>query len=54
MPDITKALVKLATAIDQLAENLQRDAGEVLAAGKEIREALPKKPGEDEGEEKKD
>jgi hypothetical protein len=50
MSDITKKLVHLAEAVDVLAGHLEQDIALILAAGKEIKDSLPKKPEEDKQE----
>jgi len=44
MPDITKRLTKLLKTVDKLIDDTQRDINMVIAAGKEIKDSLPKRP----------
>jgi hypothetical protein len=47
MPEITKKITKLMKALDKLLE----DGVKVLAAGKEIKDSLPKKSDKDDKQE---
>jgi hypothetical protein len=50
MPEITKKLSNLIKKVDKLIDDAQKDIGAVVAAGKEIKDTLPKKPPDDKEE----
>jgi hypothetical protein len=43
MPDITKNIANLMKKVDKLVNDAQKDIAAIIAAGKEIKESLPKK-----------
>jgi len=47
MPEFMKKISTLVKTVDKLLNNLQKNAGEVMTAGKEVRESLPKKDPDD-------
>jgi hypothetical protein len=50
MPEITKKLSLLIKKVDKLIDDAQKDMGAIIAAGKEVKDALPKKSPDDKQE----
>ena len=46
MPEITKKISKLLKMVDKLIVDAQKDINQVIAAGKEIKDSLPKESDE--------
>lgn len=43
MPEITKNIGNLIKKVDKLIDDAQKDIGAIIAAGKQIKDSLPKK-----------
>jgi hypothetical protein len=50
MPEITKKIGNLIKKVDKLIDDAQKDIGAIIAAGKEIKDTLPKKSPDDKKE----
>jgi hypothetical protein len=44
MPEITKNISTLLKRVDKLVDDAQKDIGAIIAAGKQLKDSLPKKP----------
>ena len=51
MPEITKNITNLLKKVDKLINDAQKDIGAIIAAGKQIKESLPKKSDKDDKQE---
>lgn len=50
MPEITKKVGTLIKKVDKLIDDAQKDIGAIVAAGKDIKDSLPKKEPDDKEE----